>query len=483
MPSETAVAEPRANSCNLGGFPISSTFPTRATRPDVATYQHDVMTRAWPLLKPLLAGLVLTLLQLAMVVGLLAPEGPASYRYSTLIQHDSYWFANIVDRGYQTIVPPIDHKVMEVSNVAFFPAYPAIAALFRYGLNIDTGTALLIVAQLAAWGFWSYFFLFCKRWNISPALQVCGSLLILTHPAAFFLIAGYSESLFLAALLGFIYWSSAQGRAAKFWAALHGIVMSATRIVGIVCAAFPLVRSVFAKVLARSFPSDELGARPTELTWRSILRSWGSLREPRRLFRQHAMAIGLMVVATLGALSFFLYCQLRWGHWDIYMLTQAAGWGIVPDYLAVFRPSNYRWLVPALNNPTEASQMSMTLGALLFVGIAFCEISFALRRPRSAAIRWRSEFPMRAGIYFCAAAIYYVSVSGVACVDMESMLRYEFCVHALIVLALLNYLRQLYMPPMFMRAFGIAAVALISAAGLSVQGWYVWNFTRGNWVA
>jgi hypothetical protein len=66
---------------------------------------------------------------------------------------------------------------------------------------------------------------------------------------------------------------------------------------------------------------------------------------------------------------------------------------------------------------------------------------------------------------------------------MESMLRYEFCVHALIVLALLNYLRQLYMPPMFIRAFGIAAVALISAAGLSVQGWYVWNFTRGNWVA
>src|SRR5207244_9109093 len=182
-------------------------------------------------------GLVLTLLQLAMVVGLLAPEGPAYYRYATLIQHDSYWFANIVDRGYQTIVPPIDHKVMEVSNVAFFPAYPAIAALFRYELNIDTGTALLIVAQLAAWGFWSYFFLFCKRWNISPALQVCGSLLILIHPAAFFLIAVYSGSLFLLALLGFIYWSSAQGRAAKFWAALHGIVMAGAGRVGTVVAA------------------------------------------------------------------------------------------------------------------------------------------------------------------------------------------------------------------------------------------------------
>jgi hypothetical protein len=29
----------------------------------------------------------------------------------------------------------------------------------------------------------------------------------------------------------------------------------------------------------------------------------------------------------------------------------------------------------------------------------------------------------------------------------------------------------------------MAVVALLGAAGLSLQGWYVWNFTRGNWVA
>ena len=456
MRSEIAFAESTTSSCNLESFPVFSAFPT-----------HDVMTRSWLLLRPLLAGLVLTLLQLAMAIGLLAPEGSLSYRYSTLIQHDSYWFMNIVDRGYQTIVPPIDHKVMEVSNVAFFPAYPAIAALLRYGLNVDTGNALLITAQLAAWGFWSYFFLFCDRWNVSPALQFGGALLILAHPAAFFLIAAYSESLFLMALLGFIYWSSAKGRAARVWAGLHGIVMSATRIVGIVCAAFPVVRSVFTN-------------------------GWTALREPRAWLRKHAPAIGLMLVATSGAIAFFVYCQLRWGHWDIYMLTQAAGWGIVPDYLAVFKPSSYHWLVPALNDPTEASQMSMTLGALFFFGVVLCELLVALRRARDTAGRLRSRpttigertnWPTRAGIYFCAAAIYYISVSGVACVDMESMLRYEFCVHALIVLALLNFLRQIRTPPMFVRAIGMAAAALIIAAGLSVQGWYVWNFTRGNWVA
>src|SRR5437667_9731234 len=296
----------------------------------------QVMTRLSRFLPPLLAGCAVTLLQVVMAVVLLAPEEPITERYSALVQHDSYWFMNIIDRGYQTIVPPIDHKVMEVSNVAFFPAYPAIAALFRYGLKIDTGTALLITAQLAAWGFWSYFFLFCKRWNVSPAVQICAALLILAHPAAFFLVVGYSESPFLLALLGFIYWSTAEGRSAKILAAAHGIVMSATRIVGIVCTAFPVVRSLF------------------QTGWRGLI-------EPRGWLREHGPAIGMTFVAACGAIGFFVYSQLRWGHWDIYMLTQAAGWGIIPDYLAVFKPSSYRWLVPVLNNPSEAGQMPMTL--------------------------------------------------------------------------------------------------------------------------
>jgi hypothetical protein len=147
----------------------------------------------------------------------------------------------------------------------------------------------------------------------------------------------------------------------------------------------------------------------------------------------------------------------------------------VPDYLAVFRPESYRWLVPALNDPTEASQLSVTLGALLFLAVAVCELL--------PAIRHRAGMAVRAGIYFCAVTIYYLSVSGVACVDMESMLRYEFCAYALIVLASLNFLRQFRTPPVWVRGLAAAAVALISAAGLCLQGWYVWNFTRGNWVA
>jgi hypothetical protein len=401
-------------------------------------------------LKPILAGLVLTLAQIATAVCLLAPPGPFSYRYDSLIQHDGYWFMNIVDRGYGTIVPPINHKVMEVSNVAFFPAYPALASLVQHGLNLETSTALLITSQIAAFGFWTYFFLFSERWKLSPALQFFGAMSIFAHPVAFYLIAGYSESLFLMGLVGFIYWSGAKGRAAKFWAALHGIVMSATRIAGVVCAGYPVVAKVFRE-------------------------GWSGLRDWHGWLRRYGSAIALAIAAASGAILFFAYCQLRWGHWDMYMLTQSAGWGITPDYLAVFRPSSYRWLLPALNDPTEMSQMSMTIGGLMFGVIAICELLPVVRR--------KSTLATRVGIYFCAGAIYYISVSGVAGVQMESMLRYSFCAHVLIVLAFLHLLGSIRIPSALVRAFGMGTMALISAIGFGVQGWYLWNFTRGNWVA
>ena len=438
MSLENTLAREATSSCNSETFGFSSALPGA-----------DVIHSKF-LLRPWLGGLLLTLAQVTVAVFLLAPEGPFSYRYASLVQHDGYWFVNIVDRGYQTIVPPINHKVMEVSNVAFFPAYPVLAGLLRSALRIDTEIALPLAAQLAAWGFWTYFLLFCERWKLSGTLSFFGALAIVAHPAAFFLIAGYSESLFLMALMGFIYWSLSESRGAKILAAVHGMIMSATRLVGIPCAAFPVVRRIFNQ-------------------------GWSALRDPRRWLQNYGSAVAVTSAAILGAVAFFAYCQVRWGRWDIYMLTQAAGWNIEPDYLAVFRPSNYRWLLPALNDPTQMSQMSMTVGALLLVAVGMVELLPALRR--------RTDWTTRIGIYFCAAVIYYVSVAGVASLDMESMLRYEFCVHALIVLAFLHFLRQFRLPPLPVRGLGIAVAVVACAVSLSVEGWYVWNFTRGNWVA
>ena len=112
---------------------------------------------------------------------------------------------------------------------------------------------------------------------------------------------------------------------------------------------------------------------------------------------------------------------------------------------------------------------------MLLASVWLCEIV--------SARRGRTDWRRRVGFYFCAAIIYYISVSGVACVDMESMLRYELPVHALIVLAFLDYLRHYQSPPILLRILGTAVVVAVIAAGLSLGGWYIWNFTRGNWVA
>ncbi len=401
-------------------------------------------------LKCLALGLLVTVAQVALAVSWAQPPGTWTERYRTLAQHDSYWFANIIDRGYGTTLPPADHKEMEVSNVAFFPAYPLLAKAVRRITSLDTYAALLVTAQLATWGFWGYFFLFAQRWELSLPAQTFGALAIAAHPAAFYLVAGYSESLFLAALVGFIYWSTREGPTARVLAVLHGGAMSATRIVGLPCALFPVVNSIVVK-------GGDRANNFRERLWR--------LRAP------------LLVTAfsMLGAILFFIYCQVRWGRWDIYMLTQHAGWAIVPDYLAAFRPGNYRWALPPYWDTSVVSQFTSALAGWLFLAIAAVELVAAIGR--------RSGWRRRVGLYFCAAIIYGISLAGVASVQMESMLRYDLCVHALVVLGLLHFLREFRLVPVFARALAMSIAALVFAAGLALQGYYVWNFTQGNWVA
>ncbi len=402
------------------------------------------------LIRALVPGLLITLLQVAMAVWWLAPEGPALTRFHTLIQHDSHWFANIIDRGYQTTLPPTPRKLMEVSNVAFFPAYPLLAGGVGNLFGLSTYTALLVTAQAAAWGFWTYFFLIAGRWGVSSPAQGAAALAVAVHPTAFFMIAGYSESLFLMALLGFIYWSTANGRAAKIVAALHGAVMSATRIVGLPCALFPLVHRLGREGRA-------------------------GLVQPRTWWSRYGGAAVLSAVSMLGGAAFLLYCFVRFGRWDLYMLTQEAGWQIFPDYLALFKPSSYRWEPASIHHPTGMSQLTVTLGAVVFLAVFATEAVTALRR--------RTAWPARLGLYFCGLTTFYIAVSGVASVHMESMLRYQFCAHALIVLALLHFFSHVRTPSLPVRVSGLAALALLGAASLGLQAWFVWNFTRGHWIA
>ena len=396
-------------------------------------------------------GLLVTAVQIALAMSFSAPAFSLADRYVSLIQHDSYWFANIINRGYATPVPPADHKEMEISNVAFFPAYPLLAKAVKLISGLDTYHALLAVAQAATWGFWSFFFLFCDRWRLGVELQLFGALAIAVHPAAFYLVAGYSESLFLMAVVGFIYWSTKERPASPLLVALHGFTMSATRIVGLPCALIPLLYTAVAGV-----------PKPA-----------GTWRERIARYRGPLFITG---VSMLGGLAFFAWCQIRWGRWDIYMLTQEAGWGIDPDYLAVFRPHNYRFALPRFQDTTIVSQFTSALAGVLFLLIVIIELLLA-------AVRGRTGWRERISFYFAAGVIYFFSLAGVASVQMESMLRYDLCVHALIVFGVLHFLHQLRFTFVLVRAVAMSVASLVCAAALALQEFYVWHFTQGNWIA
>jgi hypothetical protein len=148
--------------------------------------------------------------------------------------------------------------------------------------------------------------------------------------------------------------------------------MSATRIVGIVCAAFPLVRSFFQTRKRAAYLSQS------------------------RWFRAEKPAIVMTLLASFGAVGFFTYSQLRWGHWDIYMLTQAAAGESFPIIWRCLSPLVIAGFVPALNDPTEGEPNVDDVGRVLFVTVAICELSIR---------RW-GGFTIRAGIYFCAFVIF-----------------------------------------------------------------------------
>ncbi len=391
----------------------------------------------------------MTLAQLAGVVALAPGHGglsSLSERYDALFQHDSFWFENIMVRGYVSTVPPAPKKSFEVSNVAFFPAYPLLAGWLVEEGHLDTRQALLLAAQLCAWVFWSYAAALLMRWRVPWPVAAAALALIAAHPAAFYLVAGYSESLFLATLLGFLFWSSRAGTASAILAAAHGFGMTATRIVGIPCAA--------------AAGSGETGPRP-------------HLR-PRRLERRFWIAF----VSILGALLFFALCQARFGSWDFYMQTQEAGWGVVPRYLEPLRWSHYAWFLPDWTKPAQVSRFSLVAMFWTAAALLLAEAAAAFRaRGRGTGLRVRLPF------YFCAAVIFYVSAAGVASVGFQSMIRYQFCSHALVALAAAHLLAKAPVRSAAARGALWAVAALIAAAGWWLQAYYATVFTRGGWFA
>jgi hypothetical protein len=115
-------------------------------------------------------------------------------------------------------------------------------------------------------------------------------------------------------------------------------------MVGLPCTAFPVV------TLCKN------GWRPND-----ELRDW---------FTRYRAPVLVMILSMLGGLAFFAYCRMRCGCWDLYILTQESGWTIDAEYLAIFRPDNYRFALLPLYDSIGASQLVSAVAGAIFVAIA-----------------------------------------------------------------------------------------------------------------
>jgi hypothetical protein len=336
-------------------------------------------------------------------------------------------------------------------NVAFFPAYPYLARTVGHALHLSTPSALLLTAQGSCWGFWTYLLLLCRRFRGPARLVVWAVLLVALHPASFFLVASYTESLFLLGMLGFIYWSDRPGPAAALLAAGHGFVMTGTRLVGVPLVIYPLMQ--------------------LWLRWPA-----GEPRTLAAVARRGLVPALVAAVASLGAFSFFAYCQVHFGHWDLYMKTSEVGWRVKPDYLGLLSPRLFRLGRPLFRDgfldPDFLSRISVFVYLALFAGLAAWEWLLA---DRGTGLR------ERLALYCCAWLLFYVAASGHATRYMACMIRFSLCVEVALALAVLHLLGRVYPqgPPRWARRLFLArtAVSLILLLGMT------WRFTHGLWVA
>lgn len=381
-------------------------------------------------------------------------------RYMSLWTFDGGWYALILETGYRTTDPP--DTTDNASNVAFFPAYPLLARGLWTLSGWSPAVSLLITAQFSALVFWWAMLRHLKIMKISPSISASAIMVTFSHPAAFYLIVTYADSLFMASFLLLLLWGYPNQRsfALILATALAGYMTSAARIVGAPLAALPVI-------------------------W-----AWNDLRPALKkpwqfgaLLRGIWPHVFISFFTAFGTISFFLYCAIRFGHWDLYMRTRAAGWKVFEtDYLAIFAYRNFRIRMPrfdqSLISPLDVSHLyvAVIILAVFIIPIADYWIS---RRNKVEG------FAQRVPLYLGAWLLLFFSASGAGLAHGSYLgfLRYGFYSHVPLVLAVVQAHRQLHPTREVMSLWLQIIVFLACALGLALQTHFCYLFTHAIMVS
>lgn len=392
-------------------------------------------------------ALGLTVAQVAFCIAV-GGVGTMAGSYHGLAAWDTKWYLSIAGNGYTNrALPPRPDDADYADNVAFFPGYPlAVRATHTlFGGALDWPLAALVTAQALCVTFWAVFLLYLHTWRVRPRLAAAVVVAAAAHPAAFFLVAGYSESLFLTVLLGMFWCARSERPMGRVLTVLCGVAMTATRIVGVPLAFVPALATF-------------LERRPPP--WRRVV-----------------VLLMVGVVSCLGAAAFFMFCAARFGAWNLYFQSQAVGWRVVPLYLAPFNPLQWYeiatsplapdrvWVMPGLAHVLAGPLVALALTAL---------VGWELTAGRRADPEgWR----VRAAFYAAATGILYIHAAGTASNLYQSMLRYSLVAHVLLALAVAHRLNRTGASERW-----AAWTVALSIVGFILQSKLVWRYLNQGFV-
>jgi len=323
-------------------------------------------------------GIAAGQLAFVLVAGWLQPGRPPKATdesvfgvYAALHQWDSGWYDDIAGNGYR---PPDPAVPDDLGGVAFFPGFPFAARGLHAATGLPVHFALIVVGQLGGWATWAYLLLLLRDGGVSRRGSAAAVGVLLCHPAAYYFVAAYSESLFLAGFLGMCFWAARPGWPAFWLAAAHGLVMTGTRIVGVPVVIVP----VLAVMLAPGF-------------------------RRRDAVRPAAVA----ALSSLGCLAFFAWCHARFGRWDLYAATQADGWNVVPNYAFPLETKVYLF-------PSNPLRDVINIPFLLDpIAATACVYAVAAAAVAELPLYWRGDRGLRRRLpwHFAAGAIVYVTLA------------------------------------------------------------------------
>lgn len=231
-----------------------------------------------------------TLIKVAMLANVIA-QTPASYTsgvighqvhgwWGKIFRFDAVWYASVIEHGYQWPGVGLNGKP-GLSNLAFFPLFPGLAAGVHKVTGLTPGVSLWLVALGAALAAAAGIYRYVAQWLGGPAAML-SVVLWACAPHSLVIVMPYTEGLFTA----FSAWAMVAMRRQRWW-------------------------------LAGTLTALACLTRPTGVVLLIVL-LWAKLRSPKAPWRRFLP----WAAALATALGFPIYVAKRVGRWDGYFLVQ-----------------------------------------------------------------------------------------------------------------------------------------------------------------